>query len=181
MESFGVSVPPSRERSGGNISPVPNPLQMRKSEDIHLTGTPMNFHDLETNDKPLVYTGPLTLRTLFENWYVIEKVCHEHKDGFTQVKENHFRYFNTARISDADVEGTSSQLKRIAQAIKEGKEYREKRCAVYCDGDKVLLWSPRNSNRKAEVPRHRALELADRIYNLGRGKSERNNRGIRYW
>lgn len=66
-------------------------------------------------------------------------------------------------INGASVEGTPAEMRELASAILARGRYRAKRCAVDATGDRVLLWSPRNSIEAASVPYARAEELARSI------------------
>jgi hypothetical protein len=108
----------------------------------------------------------LTLREGgMENWYVIERAEHDGRvwlgsaEGMPGVMALH----SSARISDADVEGTGEEMLEIADAILTHGEARSTRCAVDARGDLVLFWSPRNSQKRAQVPLHDAVELAFEI------------------
>ncbi len=66
----------------------------------------------------------------------------------------------SARISDADVEGSAYEMREIAKAIRARGRYSAKRCAVYVDGDKVCFRSPRNSSEDGVTNLAFADELA---------------------
>jgi hypothetical protein len=48
----------------------------------------------------------------------------------------------------------------MCEAIIGGQSFRAKRCAALPVGDRVELWSPRNSETRASVPRAVAEEFA---------------------
>lgn len=81
------------------------------------------------------------------NFYTIERQNHPRR---TWIDDGTLR--DTARISDADVEGTSAEMLTIAAAIRVRGRYTAKRCAVDATvSDGVRLWSPRNSQVAALV------------------------------
>lgn len=96
--------------------------------------------------------GPITLEHGFmDDWFVI-------------VSDDPGRYLG--RINGADIEGTRDEMLSIADAIQRRDYFSAKRCAVDAraeHGDRVLLWSPRNSVRHTAVPRRRAEGLAETI------------------
>lgn len=85
------------------------------------------------------------------DWYVIER---EEAPG---------AYMHSARICDADVEGTAAEMKEIAKAILAAGSVGFKRCAVRVNTATVSLWSPRNSRCPGEVPGDVAIDLAKRM------------------
>lgn len=72
-------------------------------------------------------------------------------------------FMDSARISDACVEGTAAEMLAIANAIKARHWVTFKRCAVRVEGDLAYFCSPRNSTRDAEVPLADAEEFADQV------------------
>jgi hypothetical protein len=100
------------------------------------------------------------------DWWIIERAEHDGRQWFERTGPRSSMLMCSARISDADVEGTSEEMLAIAQAIEEWEHVSFRRCAVDARGDKhkpVRLWSPRNSQVEAEVPYARAFELAEVI------------------
>lgn len=126
----------------------------------------------------IVEEGLLTLRKFEhvspvkgpDDWYLIERAEHSGQKWLqeeTMENGNSIGYHMTsARISDACVEGTKSEMLAIAEAIEEGGEYSAKRCAVKTIGDRVLFHSPRNSQVRASVAMKAALGLASLIRGL---------------
>jgi len=55
------------------------------------------------------------------------------------------------RIADSDVEGSPDQWAALAEAIRQRGAYHARRCAVEVQGDRVALWSPRNSRGRAGI------------------------------
>ena len=97
------------------------------------------------------------------DWYTIEKAVHEHRQWFEQTGKNSFSFMDTARISNACVEGTAEEMIAIAVAIKERTDESFKRCAVLFASDGVHFWSPRNSTVDGLVSLEEADELANQI------------------
>jgi hypothetical protein len=97
-----------------------------------------------------------------EDWFLIERAEHDGRRWYeTYDDEPEILVLRTsARISDADVEGTADDMLAIAAAIEERGSYSARRCAVtICDG-MVRLHSPRNSSRDGVVSIEDADELA---------------------
>lgn len=109
--------------------------------------------------EPISVSGGLVVRRSehIDDWYLIQRAVHEGRQGIQQVRPGVARFVCSSRISDADVEGTWDEMRVIAQAIQERTGVAFKRCAVQVHGDDVWFWSPRNSQREAEVP----LAVAD--------------------
>lgn len=106
-----------------------------------------------------------------DDWYVIERALTFPRRTWVEPIPNIlncFRYMDSARISDADVEGTKAEMLEIARAIKGHGSYGAKRCAVQVDlkENKVFLYSPRNSQEWGEITLEEAYRLADQINDL---------------
>jgi hypothetical protein len=116
------------------------------------------------NDETIEVRGALTLRHCedFGDWYIIERAKH---DGRVWLEPTEYgaSLRSSARISDADVEGTAADMLAIADAIEARGEYSAKRCSVDAVGADVLFCSPRNSTVDARVPRVVAAALAQEI------------------
>lgn len=97
------------------------------------------------------------------DWYVIEKAKHENISQFVPIGPNAARLFNSARMSDADVEGPLAEMQDIARAILDKGNAYHKRCACQVNGEYVEFWSPRNSQRNGIVPYADAVTLAHEI------------------
>ncbi len=95
-----------------------------------------------------------------DDWYIIERAQHEHRQHLEQVGSNAFALMCSSRISDADVEGCASEMLAIADAIEERGYSSSKRCAVDARTDRVQLWSPRNSQHPGVITYAEADELA---------------------
>lgn len=108
----------------------------------------------------------LTLRQSSEDWYVIERAEHDGRIWFERVGPNSMALRSSARISDADVEGTAADMRDIARAIEARGVVEFRRCAVDASLDPVRLWSPRNSTKSGEVPLADADALAAEIRHL---------------
>lgn len=102
-----------------------------------------------------------------DGWYLIERDV----ESVLSMEERrdpslgrYWRVLNSARISDADVEGTAAEMLEIAEAIERRSTAGAKRCAVNAtDPATVRLWSPRNSQRHGEITRAQAEALAASI------------------
>jgi hypothetical protein len=71
---------------------------------------------------------------------------------------------STARISDADVEGTGDEMLAIADAIERGEPVGFKRCAVKpIEGGGFALRSPRNSQEPGAITAKQAAGLVASI------------------
>lgn len=97
-----------------------------------------------------------------EDWYLIEKAEH---DGRIWMGRNEYGMclMSSARISDADVEGTAEEMKGIAKAIRERGGASFGRCAVDATSEPVKFSSPRNSLKDGEVSLADADALASEI------------------
>jgi hypothetical protein len=97
-----------------------------------------------------------------DDWYLIERAEH---DGTTELRRvgYGFALWTSARISDADVEGTGAEMLALADAIDAGEDESFSRCSVeFADGG-VLFDSPRNSQQPARVSVASAKALAAKI------------------
>lgn len=106
---------------------------------------------------------PLTLEKSewLTDWYLIVRAEHEGKEW---MENDDSSYQCSERISDADVEGYSAEMKSIAAAIEKRASFKAKRCAVEVMGDgSVHFWSPRNSTRPGIVTLADADALAQTI------------------
>jgi hypothetical protein len=114
------------------------------------------------DETPIEIDEPLTMR-VNRDWCVIERAQHDGRMWLEQLGANSAVLRTSARISDADVEGTREEMAGLARAILDRDSFEERRCAVRVDGDHVELWSPRNSQRPARIPYHHAEALAREI------------------
>lgn len=87
----------------------------------------------------------LTIRDSGNNWYVIERAEHEGGVGLKWTANGRLSLHDSARFSDADIEGTAEEMIAVAQAIQQRKMVSFKRCAVRFEPDVAVFWSPRNS------------------------------------
>lgn len=113
--------------------------------------------------------GATTLRPAesIDNWFIIERADHEHKGHFETLSAGSSAYRWSGRISDADIEGSRGEMQALAAAIRASAAFRAKRCAVDAITERVLLWSPRNSQWAGAISKEAALNLADQIDALG--------------
>jgi hypothetical protein len=108
------------------------------------------------------YTGALLLRG-DDEWHCIEKAAHEHVSMFVPTNYG-ARLFLSSRLSDCDVEGPAGDMLGLAQAVKDGRHYEARRCAVAPHGGGFVMWSPRNDNESVGwVTARAANDLADHI------------------
>ncbi len=97
-----------------------------------------------------------------DGWYVIERAEHDGRSWLEKTEYGH-SYMHSARFSDADVEGTGSEMHAIAAAI-EGRTIEFfKRCSVDATSDPVRFSSPRNSQTEGLATRAAADDLAKQI------------------
>jgi hypothetical protein len=108
--------------------------------------------------------GPLALvkSAWLDDWYVIERAAHDGRERMRPA-EGGAHFMRSARITNADVEGTADEMREVAVAIEARGMYSAKRVGVSVKGDRALLWSPRNSIGFASVPLSRADALAAEI------------------
>lgn len=65
-----------------------------------------------------------------EDWYLIERAEHNGREWIEVTSPHSSAFRRPARISDADVEGTASQMIDIGKAIEDRHNHSHKRCAV---------------------------------------------------
>ena len=113
----------------------------------------------------MFHDGPIKLvkSDVMDDWYTIEKVEHDGRQEFIRTGSNSESFFDSARISDACVEGTAEEMRDIARAIRSRTRTSHKRCSVYTFGGDAHFRSPRNSQCDGVVPLRYADELADQI------------------
>lgn len=101
------------------------------------------------------------------DWYCIEWAEHEHAIGLRPINIDGYHtlgLWTSARVADADVEGTAAEMRGIADAIERGESAQFYRCAAIYDGDGCyLLSSPRNSLTPARISAEQACGLAASI------------------
>ncbi len=116
---------------------------------------------MSDEEETRLVVGVLTLvrNTPDADWFLIERAEHDGREWFEPQEYGH-SFMTSARISNADVEGTFSEMLAIADAIERRTEFCAKRCAVavVC-GEWADFWSPRNSLRSGRVP----LAVADAL------------------
>jgi hypothetical protein len=66
-------------------------------------------------------------------------------------------------LPGASIEGTASEMRALANAIRTRGGYSATRCAAWVKDNQVVLYSPRNSTFSIAVPLARAEELAAQI------------------
>ena len=97
------------------------------------------------------------------DWYTIERAKHDGREWLESMGQNAHRWMRSARISDADIEGSAAEMLAIAKAIRERGAAHFKRCAVVMTPRRAKFWSPRNSRRPGVVSHAAADELAAQI------------------
>lgn len=96
-----------------------------------------------------------------EDWYTIERAQHDGRQWLEPTGTNSMRFMDSARISDACVEGSAAEMIELARAIKARGAASFKRCAVRVNGELAHFRSPRNSTSEAEIPLADADDFAD--------------------
>lgn len=111
----------------------------------------------------------LTIRKseMLGDWYVIERAEHDGREWLETIGPNAQALRCSSRFSDADVEGTASDMLEIAAAIEKRGSFSAKRCAVlivpataFSMNATAEFWSPRNSRARGAVTLAEADELA---------------------
>ncbi len=101
------------------------------------------------------------------DWYCIERAEHDGREWEeNRISDGwHITYYmRSARICNADVEGTLQEMVDLAYAIRKRRDEDYKRCCVEFVGDGFRLNSPRNSNDEwAYVSLEEADDLASQI------------------
>lgn len=89
----------------------------------------------------------LTMRKYdtIDDWYIIERAEHDGREWMEETGPNSFALRRSSRITEADVEGHSYEMKAIAKAIRARRYETFKRCGVDARTSPVRFWSPRNS------------------------------------
>lgn len=95
--------------------------------------------------------------------YAVERAAHDGRAWVEHVGDRAQRYMTSAKICDADVQGSADELLELASAIGARGEFAGHRCAVRVAGDRAWLWSPADPGRAAVVPLARADALAAAI------------------
>ncbi len=98
------------------------------------------------------------------DWWVIERAEHEGRTWMERTGPNSMSLRDSARFSDADVEGDSHEMIAIAKAIEERGHVSFRRCSVQVISEnEVLFNSPRNSQEDGVVTLADADDLAAEI------------------
>lgn len=100
-----------------------------------------------------------------DDWYLIERAQHDGRLWMERTEHGH-RLMSSARICDADVEGTSDEMIAIALAIRERRSVSFRRCAARLVDDSYELCSPRNSQESARLTLGEADMLAESIFQV---------------
>jgi hypothetical protein len=110
-------------------------------------------------------TGRLSL-CHSDGWYTVERAEHENRYWVEETEYEDFtcgHLVYSGRVSDADVEGTASEMRGLAGAIRARRRFAVKRCAVRFDATHAYFWSPRNSRTAGRVALASADDLAAQI------------------
>lgn len=94
-----------------------------------------------------------------DDWYVIERAEHDGR-SWLENKGDYASLMCSSRFSDADVEGTAYEMRKIAEAIRARRDESFKRVGVSFKPDGVHFCSPRNSQRDGVVSIEEADDLA---------------------
>lgn len=125
----------------------------------------MSYTPEDPPEREILYEGALTLSRYEESdWYRIDRRDHDGREW--SELEGGVNYYCLSRRIDprTTVEGTAQEMLWIARAILNRSQDSNKRCAVQVVGDRVRLWSPRNSNDVVgSVPLAVADDLANEI------------------
>jgi hypothetical protein len=104
----------------------------------------------------------LTVKDAGNDWWVIERAEHNGGSWFERTPYG-MAFMTASRFSDADVEGTGTEMLDIAAAIENRSRESHKRCAVDARTEPVRFCSPRNSQRDGECSLAEADALAAEI------------------
>ena len=94
-----------------------------------------------------------------DDWYCIEWAEHDGQQWLERTAPDVVAFRHSGRVSDADVEGTAEEMRRLAAAIQARGSYHAKRCAVAVDAGVASFCSPRNSTKEQAV----TLAVADAL------------------
>lgn len=92
------------------------------------------------------------------DWYTIERAVHDGREWWEETGPNSISLRMSCRITDACVEGTLSEMKAIAKAIRSRSDIAFKRCAVKITKAGGQFWSPRNSRVKSAICSMRQID-----------------------
>src|SRR5262245_3282866 len=82
--------------------------------------------------------APLVLRDSGDDWWVIERANHDGRVWLERDAPNAMSLHCSARIGNADIEGTADEMRRIADAIKSQSNVSHRRCAARTTSEGVL-------------------------------------------
>jgi len=98
------------------------------------------------------------------DWFLIVRAEHENTEWFEVVGDVNC-FMKSERLSpEACIEGDSSEMLDIANAIKARTNESHKRVAVSFENDGVHIYSPKNSLHHGIVTIEEADDLADQIF-----------------
>jgi hypothetical protein len=97
------------------------------------------------------------------NWYMIEWKNHANREWWERTGPNSSRFRRSARICDAEVEGTLEEMTSIARAILDNNYCSFKRCGVNAVNDLVTFYSPRNSQTAGIISKKHATSFAKEV------------------
>lgn len=102
-----------------------------------------------------------------DDWYTIVRAEHDGRAWSEQVGGNSYQWMMSERLTpDACIEGNSSEMVAIANAIKARGSESFKRCSVHFEDDGVHFCSPRNSSVDAVISIEDADEFAFKVLQL---------------
>lgn len=93
-----------------------------------------------------------------DDWWLIVRAEHEGVSEWVPTTYG-AAWFDSARVSDACVEGSLFEMLGLADAIEKRASCHHRRCAVEVADGHADFWSPRNSMERARVP----LDVADAL------------------
>lgn len=100
------------------------------------------------------------------DWFTIEWAVHDHRGWVEEIHDEFGGYLSwcySGRPADADIEGTSAEMRAIAEAIEKGESAEFRRCAAIKTDQGYQLYSPRNSRTPYEASQEQAAHLAEEI------------------
>lgn len=111
----------------------------------------------------------VVVKSELDDWWLVEKAEHDGRTWIGPVSLGEgmgavMGLQRSARVADAEVEGTGAEMLALALAIEQGRGESFGRCAVDPRGDgSWWISSPRNSIMPGVISGEAALALADDI------------------
>lgn len=119
----------------------------------------------------------LTLRKCeyIDDWWIIERAEHDGRAWMEQIESGVMALRTSARFSEnADVEGTTSEMLEIAEAIRTRGSFSAKRCSVDATTPEVHFSSPRNSMHDGVT----TIEFADELVAVIEAQCARDGKNV---